>query len=459
MRRADDVQRRKPFLAFPLAVIKRFGEDRAGQLAALIAYYGFFSLFPLLLAFVTLSGILFRGSDTQERLVDAALSQFPVIGDQLRANLQSLPDKGIALAMGIAGALWAGLAGIKAAQNAMDHVWDVPLKRQPSFVVALIRAILMLLTLGVFVILASFLGGVAAGTEDAPVAFRIGGVAGTLILNFLIFLVAYRVLTVEDVRWRDVLVGAIFAGILWTVLQALGGYVIGHRLESAKETYGFFAVVIGLLTWIYLGAQVTLLGAEMNVVRTRRLWPRALDPDRLMEADERALREHARVEERREEETVQVRFRDERSAGGPQDGVPPPGVAPPPSANGGRGTGPLLRSIAADISTLVSKQLELAKQELGEMVGTRAKAGGVFAAAAVLGLFVVGFLGMAGAEALALVLPRWAAMLITAGVFAVLAAVAIVLARGWLRSSASKPELTQESLKEDVRWAKQQLKR
>jgi MFS family permease len=149
-------------------------------------------------------------------------------------------------------------------------------------------------------------------------------------------------------------------------------------------------------------------------------------------------------------------------AGGAPQGMPPPGATPPvtpTSSNGERGTGPLLRSIAADISTLVSKQIELAKQEIGEMVGTRAKAVGVFGAAAVLGLFVIGFLGMAGAEALDLVLPRWAAMLITAGVFAVLAAVAIVLARGWLRSSATKPELTQESLKEDVRWAKQQLKR
>jgi MFS family permease len=148
--------------------------------------------------------------------------------------------------------------------------------------------------------------------------------------------------------------------------------------------------------------------------------------------------------------------------GGASQGMPPPGAAPavtPVSTNGERGTGPLLRSIAADISTLVTKQIELAKQEIGEMVGTRAKAVGVFGAAAVLGLFVIGFLGMAGAEALDLVLPRWAAMLITAGVFAVLVAVAIVLARGWLRSSATKPALTQESLKEDVRWAKQQLKR
>jgi MFS family permease len=127
--------------------------------------------------------------------------------------------------------------------------------------------------------------------------------------------------------------------------------------------------------------------------------------------------------------------------------------------NGGRGTGPLLRSIVADLSTLVTKQIELAKQELGEMVGTRAKAAGVFGAAAVLGLFVIGFLGLAGAEALALVLPRWAAMLIVGVVFALLAVVAMVVARSWLRSSATKPDLTTESLKEDVEWAKQQLRR
>ena len=203
---------------------------------------------------------------------------------------------------------------------------------------------------------------------------------GTLVLNVSIFLVAYRVLTVEDVRWRDVVIGALFAGIAWTVLQALGGYVIGHRLESAKETYGFFAVVIGLLPWIYLGAQVTLLGAEMNVVRARNLWPRALDPDRLMEADERALRDHARVEERREEETVDVQFGDDGGGGGSPgrhvttwDGASLDASA---STNGGRGTGPLLRSIAADISTLVSKQIELAKQEIGEMAATRGRPSG-----------------------------------------------------------------------------------
>jgi MFS family permease len=143
--------------------------------------------------------------------------------------------------------------------------------------------------------------------------------------------------------------------------------------------------------------------------------------------------------------------------------VPTEGTAPSVAAvepNGdGRKTGPLLRSIAADLSLLVSKQIELAKQELGEMVSTRAKAVGVFGAAAVLGLFVIGFLGLAAAEGLAVALPRWAAMLIVAAGFGLLAALAFLVARASLRSGASKPELTQASLKEDVEWAKHQLKR
>lgn len=130
-----------------------------------------------------------------------------------------------------------------------------------------------------------------------------------------------------------------------------------------------------------------------------------------------------------------------------------------PAADGARGTGPLIRSIASDVSLLVTKQIELAKQEFGEMVGSRAKAIGVFGAAAVLGLFAVGFLGLAGAEALAEAMPRWAAMLIVAGVFVLLIAISIALARSWLRSGSAKPELTKTTLKEDVRWAKQQLKR
>jgi YihY family inner membrane protein len=459
--RGDEVQRRTPAPGFAVAVFKKFGEDRAGQLAALIAYYGFFSLFPLLLALVTLSGLLLSEQDSQERLVDAALNQFPVIGDRLRENLQSLPDKSLGFGVGLAGALWAGLGGMKAAQNAMDHVWNVPIRRQPSFPVALARAFLMLVTIGIFIVLAAFLGGVAAGTEQSPPAIRIAGVAGSAILNFLVFWVAFRVLTVADVSWRDAFPGAVFAGGAWTLLQTLGGYVIGHRMESATATYGFFAVVIGLLTWMYLGAQVTLLAAEVNVVRARRFWPRALSSDELTDVDRAVLRDHARVEERREEERVSVDFENEPSTGEtarPRGGTEPTSAVTQGSPNG-QGMPTLIRSIVSDVSHLVGKQIELAKLELAEMLGTRARAAGVFAAAGLLGLFVVGFLGLAGAAALDLVVPRWASLLIVAGVFAGLAVVAAVLGRRWLRSAAAKPELTQHQLKEDVAWAKAQLKR
>ena len=164
----------------------------------------------------------------QGRILDAALAQFPVIGDQLRANVHRLPAKGLALAIGLAGALWAGLGGVKAAQNAMDFVWDVPIKRQPNFIKALGRAVAMLATLGVFLVLASFLGGVASGSEEASLGVRVAGVIASSVLNIAIFLVAFRVLTVEDVGWSDVFPGAVVAGVSWSVLQAAGGYILGQ---------------------------------------------------------------------------------------------------------------------------------------------------------------------------------------------------------------------------------------
>jgi hypothetical protein len=137
----------------------------------------------------------------------------------------------------------------------------------------------------------------------------------------------------------------------------------------------------------------------------------------------------------------------------------PPPTPPTVAGDGDRGTGSLLGSIADDLSTLITKQVELAKQELGEMVSARAQGAGGFAVAAVLALFVIGFLGMTIAEALDLVMPRWAAMLTVTGLFGILAAIAILAARARLRSAPTAPELTRVSLKEDVEWAKRRLTR
>src|SRR5205814_3573425 len=128
----------------------------------------------------------------------------------------------------------------------------------------------------------------------APLA----GIAVAAVVNVALFVFAFRVLTVRRLRPRDVFPGAVVAGLVFLVLQALGGYYIGHQLKGAGETYGTFAVVIGLLSWLYLQAQVSLLAAEVNVVRVEGSWPRHLVAGRAEHGD----REVDPVVDLREEE-------------------------------------------------------------------------------------------------------------------------------------------------------------
>jgi YihY family inner membrane protein len=278
VRRVDRFQRRYPATAFPVAVVKRFGEDHAGHLAATMAYYGFFSLFPLLLVLVTGASIVLRNDqDLQQRLLDSALAQFPVVGEDIRNNVGRIGGSGVALAIGAVTAVWAGLGGIRSTQYAMDSVWAVPRERRPSTLWSVLRALLMLATFGVFLLGAALLAGIGGGVGLTPLG--IVSLLGSVALHVGLFLVMYRVLTAARISWADVVPGAVLAGVGWTALVSFGGWIVGSRLEAASNTYGLFAVVIGLLAWIHLGAQLVVLGAEVNVVRKRRLWPRALVDD------------------------------------------------------------------------------------------------------------------------------------------------------------------------------------
>ena len=305
----DRYQRRHIWVGFPYAVLKKFGEDKSGQLAALVAYYGFFSLFPLLLVLITLLAIVLRSNpELQNRVLDTAVSQFPIIGDQIRQNISGIARSGVALIIGLASALWAGLAGIKAMQNALDHIWDVPVRRHPPIWVQLLRGIVMLLVLGAFVFVATGLAGVGTEGESVSLIARLFTFPLSLFVNVIVFLLAFKLLTVAEIGWRDVLPGAVIAGLAWAGLQAIGNYYVGNQLKNASEMYGLFGLVIGLLSWLYLASQVTLLAAEVNVVRTRKLWPRSLGNKPETAADRRALAAHAEVEERVEGEEVGVRF-------------------------------------------------------------------------------------------------------------------------------------------------------
>lgn len=302
----DRRQQQSPRISFLAAVIKKFGDDQAGQLAALIAYYGFVSLFPLLLVLVTILGFVLQGDPgEQKRILDGALGQFPIVSDQLK--LHSLTGSGIGLTIGVLGSLLAGMGITGATQNAFNRIWSVPFKDRPNFISAHLRGLGMLVILGTLSIVSTTAAGfVGSSSHAAPDV--IVGVMLAFLLNLALFMTAFKLLTAVDVGWRDLLPGVIVASVFWQLLQHLGGFYIDHELKHTGPLYGTFALVLGLLAWLYLGAQLTIFAAEINVVRMRKLWPRSFFSDPLLEADRRALTSSAEVEERVEEENVEVSF-------------------------------------------------------------------------------------------------------------------------------------------------------
>lgn len=307
--RADRTMRRHRVLAIAFAVFKKFGDDRGGQWAALVAYYGFFSLFPLLLVLTTVLGFVVQDDpDLQRRILDSALAQFPIIGDEIRAQFGELSGSVVALVVGIVGSLWAGMGVVLTLQDAMNDVWDVPRRERPDFLKSRIRSLLALVVFGLATVAAAGLAGLGTATGTFGWSLRIVALAGTLTLNLLVFGASFRYLTVADVTWRQVFPGAAVAAVTWMLLLSLGSWLVSRQVSNASALYGFFAIVLGLLSWIYLGARSALLAAELNVVLARRLWPRSLQPPPLTEADERALANEATEEAARPSQDVHVHF-------------------------------------------------------------------------------------------------------------------------------------------------------
>jgi YihY family inner membrane protein len=304
----DRYQRRHRWIGFPFAVIKKFSDDQAGSLAALIAYYGFFSLFPLLLVFVTVLGYVLQGdASAQESIKNSVLHEFPIIGPSIGSKIGSLHGKALPLIVGIAGSLWGGLAVTNASQNAFNKVWAVPMKHRPNFIKTRLRGLSVLVLLGILFIVSTGASGLVSGGLGGPGA-KVAGIAFSLVVNVFLFLAAFRLLTAAEIKTGCLMRGVLVAAVLWEILQVVGGFYINHVVRNANATYGTFSTVIGLLTWLYLGAQVTLYAAEINVVRERKLWPRSILHDPPTLADEDSLRALAKVEERIPPEQIDVSF-------------------------------------------------------------------------------------------------------------------------------------------------------
>ena len=312
---ADRGQRRTPVLAFPIAVFYKYIDDQGNYLSAIIAYYAFIAIFPLLLLGSSILGIILQGRPVlQERVLDSALAQFPIIGDELgRPNGLEGSTTGVVVSSLVA--LYGALGLGQAIQNALNQTWAIPRDSRPNPILLRLRSLLLLVTAGV-ALLGLSIGSAVLSQTDAiesvaryrwPIA--VASVAAiTLVLALLLRLGAAR----TD-QWRSVLPGAFVTALMWQSLQAIGTrYVTGVIAESEgmDET---FAVVLGLIGLLWVAAVMGVLGMEVNVVYARRLWPRALltivtDNVDLTEADRRAYASYARMQRHKGYERILVRW-------------------------------------------------------------------------------------------------------------------------------------------------------
>jgi membrane protein len=303
VRVADEWQQHRAWLALPVGVVKKFFDNRAYNLAAIVAFYGLLAIFPLLLVLVTMLNLLLKSdSALRHRLVSSALTHYPVIGPELQHNLAPLKQTGVALVVGLVGMLIGARGVARAMQNALNAAWEIPVLRRPLFPWNYLRGFAALMALGIGLIVTSTLSSLASGAGDVltGVGSAILALCSSLVLNCCMFWLVFRLSAASELGWRQLLPGAMIGALGWQVMQAIGGYLLTHQIARSSNLYGTFAIVLGLVGWLYIQAQLTVWAIEANAVIVYRLWPRSLGPPRTA-ADRRAYAMYAEVERRDEQ--------------------------------------------------------------------------------------------------------------------------------------------------------------
>jgi YihY family inner membrane protein len=310
-RQLDGLQQRHVALALPIAVMKKFGDDNAGVLVSNLVVSALAALFPLLLLLVTVLGIVLgHDQGLRERVLHSTLADFPVVGNQLGGNIHALQrGSTLALAVALAALAWSSTGLAQAGLFAMSEIWNLPGPQRPNYLQRLTRSFLFLGVLVVGLVVTTWLVGLGAFVHRG-LPLTTAAECAAVTVNVGQYLLVFRVLTSTAVRTRCLWPGALLGGVGWTALQAVGGYLIAHDLRNTSEVYGTFAVVLGLLAWIYLGVRLSVYAGELNVVLARHLWPRGIVQPPLTEADQRSLSAEVKQNQRRPEQTVEVFYGD-----------------------------------------------------------------------------------------------------------------------------------------------------
>lgn len=324
IRAVDGAQQRSRMGGFVFAVVKKFGDDRGPSLSAQLAYYGFMALFPLLLVLTTLLAFVVDPK-VENNVIATTLGQFPVVGSQIgRDAVHPLRGSGVGLVVGLFGLVYGSLGLAQSAQFAMTQVWNVPGVVRPGFPARLARSLAFFAIAGMAMVLATGLSGLATVGGRGAV-WRLVSFAAAVALNVGMYLAVFRVLTPAVIATGDLVPGAVLAGGAYSALLTVGTGLVQHQLRHAQAVYGQFAFVLGLMSWLYLVAQVSLYAAEMNVVRARRLWPRSIIQPPLLDADRQVLRDIVQAEERRPEQHVGVGFEPDATTEAAADAQSNPG--------------------------------------------------------------------------------------------------------------------------------------
>jgi YihY family inner membrane protein len=289
----DGLQRRRPVLGFPYAVFKRYYEDHGGWLGSLISYYGFFSLYPLLVVFTTVATWMLRDRPkTLQRLLQAVWSKVPFATTDIAAEVQDkvtdLSSEGWTVAaVSLLVALWGGVGVVRVLQDTVNSIYGVPRYRRPTFAAKIGRGLAIIGLLGLGIVGTAIVTGLTLGF-DLPLAATLGAALGNVALSTLIAIAVYRLVIGRSVTTREVFPGALLTGIGTYLLTLVGGLYVQRVIARMTGVFGPFASTVGLLAYVSLSVQIFVIATEVNVVKARRLWPRALTGE-LGTADRRAI--------------------------------------------------------------------------------------------------------------------------------------------------------------------------
>jgi membrane protein len=311
----DRLQRRSRAAGFVIAVLYKYVDDQGSYLAALITYYAFLSLFPLLLLLTTVLGVVLAGHPgLQQEIINSAVSQLPLIGDQL-GQPHRLSGGAPAVIIGVLGALYGGLGVGQAVQNAMDTLWAVPRHKRRDPLRSRLRTLVLLGVLGTALVGTTVIsaGGHVSDALGVPASFGIAVLC--VLLNTGVCLLAFRLSTARPVTFREVAPGAVTAAVVWQLLQWFGAGYVARVIDSASATNSVFALVLGLLAFLYLVSVTLVMCAEINVVRVDRLFPRALltpftDDVTLTAGDRKTYSGQAKAQKAKDFEDIKVTFDD-----------------------------------------------------------------------------------------------------------------------------------------------------